>query len=436
MALYTTVATGNWHADAATVWDLGAEPGPTDTFLINHDVTKDDDKAGTADAASGTIASGKTLAIGASGTLKTTGAITVTGTLAVGGRSVDMGAPAGTGSITATGGATFNIVTDGSTNSIQWTLEGSSGSLITIDTNGKLLRIYGSRYSTPHVQTLRWVDMHGSDLTYNGWLESFGQQDIVEDCAFYNAGFPLVSYAAGSCLILRRCFIYGGLSYGIYNQGSRVFLYDCQIGKTRAGGTDSNAAQDLYFENAVSDERYEAHNCIFTGTNLFTAANAPKDAIFRSQAHQQVIGAWFQYHYAGTVQRSTAAKKTGDYGIEFTPNSYAGAHTIHCDIPIPVATGDTVAPSIYYQNVTADLDLEAAAGRLVFELDPGDEWGLNEIIDVNGAADSYTNWRQVTFTGGTAGGTAAKGTVILRVTLARYVASGVVYLADLDPGVS
>ena len=44
MATVTSIASGAWHADAASVWDTGTIPGTTDDAVLNgHSVTVDDD---------------------------------------------------------------------------------------------------------------------------------------------------------------------------------------------------------------------------------------------------------------------------------------------------------------------------------------------------------------------------------------------------------
>ena len=110
---------------------------------------------------------------------------------------------------------------------------------------------------------------------------------------------------------------------------------------------------------------------------------------------------------------------------------------MYIDIPIPVESDEVIAPSIYFKNAGADLSLHDTASALTMELDPGNAWGLNELYDANGKTDTWNGgsptWLEATFNGDStaASGTSKKGTCILRITLRKYAASAVVYLADL-----
>lgn len=425
MAAITTTGAGNWSSTTPDApWPSGTIPVAADTVTIAHDVGGDYTPGGGADHCAGlTINSGKALTLAAD--FLCGGDLSGTGTLACRAYNADFdGAVSGALTITGNGAGRFAALTFSDGAQLYNLVGANATSRFTFRCTGTgYWRVIGQ--STPHV--FRYVTFNCPSAGEGLAFRLFDHADVFESCDFDAPGGYRMFYSSNVGFTFRDCYFYNfqsAIGFWGTNTG-RLVLLGCVFGKDRSGTSAPNNPYDL---NLGMNGPIYGYNCKFNGATPLSGTT-PCGAFF--EAYQQAEGDWRKVHGNTHFFRSTAAKKSGDYGIECALGSDAATTFPFIDIPIPVNTGDTVSPSIYYQNVTADLDLEAAAGRLVFELDPGDEWGLNEVIDVNGAADSYTNWRQVTFTGGTAGGTAAKGTVILRVTLARYVATGVVYLADM-----
>lgn len=407
MATITSTITGPWSQGAT--WIGGVAPTGVDAVVIAvGDVVTKDTAKGAPDCT--TLLVVGTLACSTNG-VKASGAIDGTGAVTIG----------ALGELEAAGGITLG-------NTLDWTLAGTDNS-----NRAKLTRSgTGSAYIYVTSSSFQWADIDGTGTGGNGFLwNDIIPATVIEDTLLHGSRFGV--WVRGPYRFsLRRCHVYDNTEAGIFaEQSSIVSLFDSVFGKDFGGTPDTNVV-DLKVSGAGDVFFVDAHNCEFASATYITWSPEGGSSV-RSQAHQQVIGDWRIDTKFGAALRSTASKKTGDFGIEIIPNSGLDADDPYIvDIPIPAVSGDSVVPSIWVQNATADLNLQDAANRMVFELDPGDEWGLNEIIDANTLADVYLNWRQVSFTGGTAGGTAKKGSVILRVYLKRYVASAVVYLADMS----
>lgn len=404
MATITSTATGDWSVGAT--WVGGVKPASGDDAVIDtgHVVTKDDAKA--ANDCAALLVTGQ-LNIGDSTGLQSGGNIS------------------GAGTIQMRGACELELNAHSSSQTLVWDVQGTDASnLCTLTLNNTTLRIDGTNGQPTFTFAL-------IDNPFYFEFKSVKSDAVFEDTEFYNTHY---SYWHNKPFgfTLSRCFIADWDANRFYSvaDGMIVIYKDCVFGKRR-GGSAANNSYDAGCHANSGGVREVFLNCQFNSPTRANVGNA--SYVGSSQGENNVEGDWRIDRYGGYVLRSTASKKTGDYGIEFVPSANCSAsNPIYIDIPIPVDTGDVLTgPSIWVYNATADLDLQAAADRMVFELDPGDEWGLNETIDANTLADVYLNWRQVTFSSGTAGGTAKKGTVMLRVWLKRYIASAVVYLADL-----
>lgn len=416
MAVITSNGTGGGDWSAGATWVGGVAPAtgatPDDAVIASGDtVTKDTAAHATADC----------------------GALTVTGTLAIaasqGLRMTTSSGLTGTGSITMTDNSRLYHSGSNSGNAISWNCVGSSG----------------NRWEIEHeANTHMWANFSGGATFRWGAWRVYGTQswvcknwgldtvfeDMIAEGGSSGGNYLIWPYTGSTGVRLRRCYIHGGSQAGIYRGdlalGSAIYLEDVVLGETELGTSDPNGT-DIVMNGGGID-------LFATNTKLSSSTqfNITARVTYRAQGHQQVAGDWYHRNVAGYSYKDATAKKSGDFGISLVPISGIGATAPYVlDIPIPVASGDTVAPSLYVYNATADLNLQDASNRMTFELDPGDEWGLNETIDASSLADVYQNWRLVDFTGGTAGGTSKTGSVLLRITLARYVATGVVYLADM-----
>lgn len=411
MATISSNGTGGGNWSAGSSWTGGVAPvAGTDnaTILSGDTITKDTAANASKDALVCTVNSGGTLAIGSNG-------IKVTNF-------------AGTGLITGGDNGTMETTSYNATNPT-FQIQASSGNEFQYTCAGILITGSNAR-SSP--QIWQWVDIHFNNTSYL-LGSSFNEEDLIENCWFDDPQYECFFVFTGCTrVVFRNCFFSGAGRDGVDVSYSDTYFYNCVFGKERDGTTATNSTCDL---NVNSGFDAFCYGCEFNSSTEFSVTSQSSNIY--SQSHQAARGDWRTAAMAGEVFRSTASKNGGTYGVEMVPTSNCSTeHSLYVDIPIPIESGDTVAPSIYYKNAGGDLALENTTGLLTFELDPGDEWGLNETQDANSYADATSSFVQISFTGGTAAGSTDVGTVILRIKLSKYVSTGVVYIADPDWGVS
>lgn len=269
-----------------------------------------------------------------------------------------------------------------------------------------------------------WVEFtNQSHLVYG-----FDQDSEFVNCDFSLGGSGVTLWSGTKFATFRGCFFYDCGAQAIRSVTHPIYVFDCVFGEERDGTSNTNASA---FEISAGGFVY-AWNCRFEDAQIATFNASGSYSRLYSMDHQQVRGAWLLATYAGDVEKTTAAKKSGDVGIAMTPSANASAkYLVELYAFVPVVGGATVEPSFWIKNVGADLDLAGAAGRFYAELDPQNTWGAREVIDADILADPFTDWREIAFSSHTLDGSASdKGVLVVRFVLARYVASGEVYVAD------
>lgn len=397
MATKTSNGTGggNWSAGATWVGGVAPVPAVDDVVISNGDtVTKDNAANALGDCTAAVINATGILDISTNG-LKNTGGTSGTG-------QIKMGA-----------GSSFDI--GGNFSGPTPTFIGSSGSHATVTGAGSN---FNFNNIIPTVQF--------TDFTPRAFFDTLRNNAIFEDSTF--TGASIVGNNGSASFIFRRC-TFNDTNRCLDVRSSQLTFFECVFGDGTNGAV---AGLDL---GLVGDAIAYLYNCKFdvTGVEIRMGGTNESPSFAYSESHDQSPGEWLNQFGGGKIMRSTAAAKTGTYGLEFIPSSICATKwPIYVDIPITVATGDDMSGiNFYFKNATADMDLEGASNRMTFELDPGNEWGLNELIDASSLSDPFNNWVQVTFTGGTAGGSTDTGCLPIRITLNRYVSTAVVYVADM-----
>lgn len=397
MAVTTSNGTGggNWSAGAS--WAGGVAPPTTnDVTIASGDTITKDTAEGTPDCVN-LIVTG-TLDIGANG-VKASGTFDGTGVVKI-----------TTGRLWSVGGWPFN------TNTCRYEIVGTSGNHAELTSgSGLFINDPPSGY-----HSIKWCDFaHGASLRF---FTSLGS--VFEDCVF-----PAVRFYNGAKVVLTRCTIGSGGGTNLF--GNAIYLR--MDGGTIAGTLEFDSITAGYENNDI-----ELHGVTVSAGTYITRASASKRVriVVQSQGHNAVAGDWRIDYSGGYTLKSTTSKNTQTYGVEMVPTADCSVFApVILEMFIPVSSGDTIAPSVTLKNVTADLGL-TTADRAWAILDPGNEWGRYEKIDLSTLATLYNNWRTLTFTGGVVGGTSKKGTCLLRIVLVRYVSTAVLYVADLDDGVT
>lgn len=216
-----------------------------------------------------------------------------------------------------------------------WLYEGSKISWCTID-NANISNAFRFYCVRPNVLASgmyctdsMWESCDFRDANANGCFALYGGSAGVmkfKDCVFFSA-----SSATGIGVYLNHV-------------GWILQFENCRFGEQRDGTPDVNTGADLRF---AADALAFFSNCRFSSSQFIYGADNPNGNVF-SQGHQQVPGDWWiargnnVYH----LYRSTAAKRNGDYGIRFDPRrAFLSQFQAYLDLPIPVKSGDAVAPS-------------------------------------------------------------------------------------------
>ncbi len=135
-------------------------------------------------------------------------------------------------------------------------------------------------------------------------------------------------------------------------------------------------------------------------------------------------GVGFAQSRLGVVERSTAAKKTGDFGTRFSPTAVVDTRLpLEMDIYIPIATGDDISVSVYSRRTGMTSD----AAKVV--IDPEQAWFTSDT-----SAETLTNintWYELTASAAGAGGAGDVGMVRVVLRVDEVDAANTVDFADM-----
>lgn len=305
-----------------------------------------------------------------------------------------------------------------------WTIGGTAGHTMNPSAGGKVFKFH-------------YVDIIG---TSTGEFNVYGARtgglwDIFE-CLFDNAGGSGVNMLQDRARVTFGACYFTGSAIGLeVSKTTYVRLLNPSFGKNRAGGSDPNTV-GIHIKGIQA--QIWIFNPVFDNTTDFTY-NADGYEVYMQNSG--VLGDWERHSRSGIALKSVASKDAGDHGIEFIPNanlSPVGEEPWYFFIPIPCESGDDFSSWTFRFKIDGGQvggTFSGATGDIIFTLDPGDEWGLEEeqepVYTVGGSGTGEEAFQTITFAGGTAGGTAKKGSIILMVRMQKYVASIVHYLADL-----
>jgi hypothetical protein len=160
----------------------------------------------------------------------------------------------------------------------------------------------------------------------------------------------------------------------------------------------------------------EIHNLGYVDDAMVVPGSALESAI----ANPGINAVWY---YHGSLIRSTAAKKTGDYGVLATPLATCSANApLELSLYLPISSGDDLSVSVY--GLRSQMTDDCAE----IEIDPEGAW----YTQVTGTV-TMTNedeFYEFTATRTGAGGTGAIGMVRIVLRVKEYEAANYFYWAD------
>lgn len=410
MGAFTSKATGNWNAAGQTTWNEVGTPGAGDTATIQntHTVTVTADQA----------VDGVTTDSG--------GSLTVAAGIALTGLTASI---TNNGDITLAAGSSFrynsaSILYCGGL----WTVNGTSGSQVTIDNQGA-----GNVAWQPNSSSLiKWANITGFPASTNLLL---GRH---EDCEInFDSNRPTAYVGIG----FKRCFLYG------YTSASRFWMtnppgpdYEWENiawGYNRAGsaqtanvmgGGSSLYGTVLWIQNCVSNSSalissVAGSAAIVDNFGYLDPSMAPGTSsdLDIAMGDAGICKVW---NYAGTYERSTSAAKNGTYGVRMTPGANCSSVSpLEVWLYVPCESGDSISVSVYGRRHATSTTTPA---QLV--IDQEETWLASSVSHEPTMTDADT-WYEFTQSGTAAAGS-TKGTLRIILRVDEYNAGNYVDFAD------
>ncbi len=407
MAAITSTATGVYNVGAT--WVGGVAPGALDTAII----------------AAGHVVTVTVNQVCLGITINATGELVIDDGVAFTGMTASM---TNNGTLTIGAGATFSFNSAGNvTASNLIYVNGTSVSIVTIQNAGagnlNFLPLYPS--------LIKWADID----TYLTNTSSTAVWGIFEDCQI-NFGGTRPAMSGG--IIFRRCFIYGYTSDCRFWQVTEYPPWEnIAWGYNRAGAAQAvgriaagSGGIIKHLQNAIINN-VSIVNCdrrgmygLIENRGWLTPSMLPGTGSNLDIAQTSPGISWLQ-NYVGVIERSTAAKKTGDYGARCTPNSRCdadGGESLESSIYIPIATGEDIAVSVYGRRHTMTNDCAEV------EIDPEGVWFTPD-TDATVLTNDDT-WYEFTPSASTAGGSSDSGMVRIVLHLKEYQSAAYMDWAD------
>jgi len=412
MAAFTSKATGDWNAAGQTTWNEVGTPGAGDTATIQntHTVTlAQNEQCDTL-----TIDVGGTLDLATFTLTGMTAETTLSGTLLGGDNCALTFNNAADRAIRGGASGVLNIVA-------------SSGNRALIDNVG------AGKTSVLDVPTvhLDYVDIHSA---VNG-VRNSAQNAVswyIDHCDIEGAGAGSVwgvfciNSKQTHAVWIRNSYIskFQATGRGIQVNGIAV-LENVVFGVDIDGNAQANTSDFSYAYPAT----YFCNSVRSTAATMIHAATTHRGRI--------IAGDWGYAHGVGTpgigylhdgtigiIERSVAAKKTGDYGARCTPLVDCDAdRSVETSVYIPIATGDNIAVSVYGRRHTMTNDCAEV------EIDPEGAWFTPATV-----ATTLTNddtWYEFAPSANGAGGSGDEGMVRIVLRLKEYQAGAYFDWADM-----
>ncbi len=412
MAEITSTQTGDWNVGAT--WVGGVSPGAADTFIIAnaHAITLTANQAslgGTTDAGGELIFNEDIELTGLTGTFRNNGTLTMAAGTAIKGNTA----------------AAIYLLSDGTGVS---TLNGTSAKVITLKNDGA-----GNGYiKIANSSVWKFVDIYAIPF------ETGSKSAVMEDCDIIC--WTSVSTGQQPIWRMKRCFLSGyGSNFRINPATSMGFdpqWENIVVGYRRDGTAAAVTRAFVIQQGRLTIRNFIGNYTTLVGTDghdtaividnmgYVDAAMLPDTG---SALDLAVVGPGIGYEYRnqyGAMERSTAAKKTGDYGDRLSPASSVvdSNHPLETSIYIPIATGDDIAVSVYGRRHTMTNDCAEV------EIDPEGAWFTP---DTSAPVLADDTWTEFTPSAAGAGGAADIGMVRIVLRLMEFQGGAYMDWADM-----
>ncbi len=410
---------GLWSTN--TNWVGNALPGPADTADIDADCILDQDDI----VAQLDIAAGITLTMGSGGN-----PFDITGMT---------GSCLGTGTISMEAGSelTWNSAGDFGTGDCDIVARGTSGSRCLIDNVG------AGAFDVPSQDgdiDAEWTDIH----SVNGYFSGSALFRLV-NCDLEGIGGASYCVPRAARIIVKDCFIsnfghatWGGLTFSeAWNTTVQNQVENTVFGEDRDANSQANTVDIGLYGNVASvtlhinmrSVRLLGATPIYWHANLVQPASRVIVDNYGFDGTTGTLGIGFVDSDYWTYERSTAAKKTGDFGARVTPKTGIDtAEDYYAEIPvyIPIVTGDNISVSVY-----AWRDDGGSGGMtndcVEVELDPEGAWFTPDTSSET--LTSADTWYELTASG--AGANAGEGAVRIILRLKEFAAADTAFFADM-----
>lgn len=312
-------------------------------------------------------------------------------------------------------------------------------------TGGTVQFMYGQR---PSAKRYRHCYFDFSDATTR-YEDMFVLRDIgsviFEGCRFAlnpstpKAAFTTSTTSYGGCTIFRNC----QFGWDINGNHSTTEEVGYALDVTLTNYTPSSDPLMVQLTNCdVSNVTTSLIKRM-----VLTNSTTPKSShlfVLESIFTDQTEGAWRCDWPQAEAYKTTAAAKTGTYGIRFnmlglkvtrgtsldeTVNHFV--EPAHFDFALPIQGGQLISPKVYIRCETGMTVPTTDDVEVIFDL--ANRWGLEERVNATGMTIDGSTWNTISGTGGTASGTSSdKGFLVIRVNIRSADVGYDIDLADAE----
>lgn len=406
MATITTAQAGNWSAGAT--WVGGTPPGTGDIADMDHDVTLTDNR----------VVDGIDVADGITFTMNDNTELT----------GLDTNQP-NTGTVVVGAGCLVQTTAAGTDIQGTWQVSGTSGNITTFEPTGA--GGFGFDFQVTGTSFFEWCNIKS-----RAGLAAVGAR--FDECEIDIAGINNTFRG----LRFRRCFLTTTTADATVTCDNEPTSFrDIAYGYSRDGTVRASTLGlaweamdpviDMVLNASSLSPSLDASLLTIDNMGFLPTAMLPDTG---SALDGAVAGPGIGYANSkpGIYERSTAAKKTGDFGVRLTPKADIvndfWDRGLEVSAYIPVATGENVSVSVQARRNDGGSG-GMTSDAMEIELDPEGAWFTPDIsAETLPSADTFA---ELTATGTNAGGSSDVGAVRIVLRVKEFAASDTGDFADM-----